>query len=333
MQKSETISKAQFDAYVSVQTSGHYNMFDPQARQLANNMNDCSISKSEWVSIMTNYNALEEQYKPSKDTSSPNDIGIYSITIEGLKGANMVLTNTDDFDFEGEDCVVVDPCYFFEENNKNKIDFKLWGAFCNAMFEKGIELMIKEDKKGYDLLVKEKCGVPIKGKVGLYREEDGEYSGKQELSYYDLPSKYRFDNVGLCELSYGKDKYIKFLYSGTSGGDGCFEVKNEGKSFGVDAGMYCVVKVSDLKQFLYMKDYNKLIDTNYENAVVVEKVGYLSFDGEGNLNGSIEVVTDGSDITMEQCDYCGSEFEEGEGYDDDMYCSHSCYSDDNDDND
>ena len=54
-----TINAEKFGAYLAVQESGYYNMLDPRARALANEMNDLSITKSEWVDMIKNY----ESYK------------------------------------------------------------------------------------------------------------------------------------------------------------------------------------------------------------------------------------------------------------------------------
>jgi len=58
------ISKEQFDAYVGVQESGHYNMFDPRARELANEVNEgiCHLSREDWIAIISDYEALYERY-------------------------------------------------------------------------------------------------------------------------------------------------------------------------------------------------------------------------------------------------------------------------------
>jgi len=53
--------REKFEAYLAVQESGYYNMFDPRARALASDMNDLDISKSEWVYIIKNYERLKEE--------------------------------------------------------------------------------------------------------------------------------------------------------------------------------------------------------------------------------------------------------------------------------
>ena len=50
------ITKEKFDEYKEVQMSGAYNMFDPQARAMTN------LSKEEWVTIMQEYEKLDEAW-------------------------------------------------------------------------------------------------------------------------------------------------------------------------------------------------------------------------------------------------------------------------------
>jgi len=50
-------------AYRGVQDAGYYNMFDPRARALANEMNDLDMTKQQWSFIMTNYSKLKETYE------------------------------------------------------------------------------------------------------------------------------------------------------------------------------------------------------------------------------------------------------------------------------
>lgn len=54
--------KAKFEAYLRVQEIGAYNMFDPRARDLAQELCEEEISKGDWVYIIKNYSELEEQY-------------------------------------------------------------------------------------------------------------------------------------------------------------------------------------------------------------------------------------------------------------------------------
>lgn len=51
-----------FQAYLAVQESGYYNMLDPRARKLAEEMNDIEISKSDWVYMIKNYQELIKKY-------------------------------------------------------------------------------------------------------------------------------------------------------------------------------------------------------------------------------------------------------------------------------
>lgn len=57
------VTKEMWFAYRGVQDAGYYNMFDPRARELANEMNDLEMTRQQWVFIMTNYNKLKEAYE------------------------------------------------------------------------------------------------------------------------------------------------------------------------------------------------------------------------------------------------------------------------------
>jgi hypothetical protein len=57
------IDKDMWFAYRAVQDSGFYNMLDPRARALANEMNDLEITKQQWSFIMTNYSKLKKTYE------------------------------------------------------------------------------------------------------------------------------------------------------------------------------------------------------------------------------------------------------------------------------
>lgn len=312
MKTIETISKAQWDAYVGVQESGHYNMLDPRARDLANELNDCVLTKEDWKVIISNYEALQDKYKPSNELSSESDTQAPPVCVNMLidnGNARLVITNQDDYDFDGEDVLVSDPCYYFTENGKNKIDIDLWGEFCNAMFYQGDSLLKANDPELHSELCKK-------------YEVD-------KLEYNKLPNEYRFDNVGVCTLHYGKDlkKSITFLYSGTSYGDGCYEVSNvTGNSeFGVDAGMFSIVSLKELKDFLYAKEYNATYGEKYTNGVVVKNVYNVDMDGEGNCMGDIEICTDDSDKNC--CEQCGESYKEEDGSwnEPHNYCSDDCY--------
>ena len=54
--------KVKFEAYLRVQEIGAYNMFDPRARDLAQELCEEEISKGDWVYIIKNYSELKEQY-------------------------------------------------------------------------------------------------------------------------------------------------------------------------------------------------------------------------------------------------------------------------------
>ena len=51
------ISKEQFKEYTDVQSTGMFNMFDPNARMCT------SLTKNEWIDIMKNYDELSDKYK------------------------------------------------------------------------------------------------------------------------------------------------------------------------------------------------------------------------------------------------------------------------------
>jgi len=52
-----TITKKQYEEYLQVQQEGLYNMFDTRARQMT------SLTKEQWIYIMSNYGKLEKKYK------------------------------------------------------------------------------------------------------------------------------------------------------------------------------------------------------------------------------------------------------------------------------
>ena len=56
------ITKEKFDEYKKVQMSGMFNMFDPRARAVTD------LSKEEWVTIMQEYEKLDEAWS-DKDES------------------------------------------------------------------------------------------------------------------------------------------------------------------------------------------------------------------------------------------------------------------------
>ena len=51
------ITKEKWNEYVTVQKSGAFNMFDPRAREMT------SLTKEEWIYIISNYGKLNEKYK------------------------------------------------------------------------------------------------------------------------------------------------------------------------------------------------------------------------------------------------------------------------------
>ena len=50
------VTKEQFQAYVTIQTSGAYNMFDPRARAAT------GLNKGTYLTILEKYNELEDKY-------------------------------------------------------------------------------------------------------------------------------------------------------------------------------------------------------------------------------------------------------------------------------
>ena len=54
------VTKKQFKEYLDVQESGLYNMFDPRARAMT------SLSKNEWIHIISNYTDLKEKFEGGK---------------------------------------------------------------------------------------------------------------------------------------------------------------------------------------------------------------------------------------------------------------------------
>jgi len=54
--------KEKFEAYLQVQEIGAYNMFDPRARDLAQEFCETYISKEDWIYIINNYKKLKEEY-------------------------------------------------------------------------------------------------------------------------------------------------------------------------------------------------------------------------------------------------------------------------------
>ena len=54
--------KEKFEAYLQVQEIGAYNMFDPRARDLAQEFCEDYISREDWTFIINNYKQLKEEY-------------------------------------------------------------------------------------------------------------------------------------------------------------------------------------------------------------------------------------------------------------------------------
>ena len=50
------VSREDWEAYLEVQESGEFNMFDPNARATA------GLEKDVWLAIMGNYDELEKEY-------------------------------------------------------------------------------------------------------------------------------------------------------------------------------------------------------------------------------------------------------------------------------
>ena len=57
------IDKDMWFAYRAVQDSGFYNMNDPRALALANEMNDLDMTREQWSFIQTNYSKLKKTYE------------------------------------------------------------------------------------------------------------------------------------------------------------------------------------------------------------------------------------------------------------------------------
>lgn len=54
--------KAKFIAYLEVQEIGAYNMFDPRARDLAQELCEEEITLKDWVLMMREYSSLYDKY-------------------------------------------------------------------------------------------------------------------------------------------------------------------------------------------------------------------------------------------------------------------------------
>jgi len=54
------ITESMFNEFVEVRDSGEYNMYDPAARA------ETTLSKEQWISIMKNFETLEEKFNGGK---------------------------------------------------------------------------------------------------------------------------------------------------------------------------------------------------------------------------------------------------------------------------
>ena len=57
--------------YEAVRSGGHYNMFDPRARQLT------GLSKADYAFVINNFEALEAQYEAAEDAHILEQIEIH----------------------------------------------------------------------------------------------------------------------------------------------------------------------------------------------------------------------------------------------------------------
>lgn len=51
-----------FLAFEGVRKSGYYNMFDPRARQFAEEVNDMTISREDWAECMKKYSEYKSKW-------------------------------------------------------------------------------------------------------------------------------------------------------------------------------------------------------------------------------------------------------------------------------
>jgi hypothetical protein len=235
-------------------------------------------------------------------------------------------------DFEGQEVMITDPCYWFKENSKNKIEVienqdDLWSVFCDLMFEAPVGAFMRTASPSLlnEVWKKKLANVP---------EKDHH---KTNLSIYDLPPEYRLDTEGVVEFTLKRkttEFTFKFIYTSTAHGDGEYDVRDGRRgmkhgTFCVDAGMYCAVAVNDLKKFIPFSQKERKENWSGRCATFVRGVRELECDG-ANMKSSyrgteVWVVTDDSDD--ETCENCGTSFRYEEGYDE--YCSHECYEEDN----
>lgn len=69
----ESIKEKMFKAYLKVQELGTYNMFDPRAIDLAQELGGVEIEKSDWADMMTNYSKYKAEF--GDDISEDLDLG------------------------------------------------------------------------------------------------------------------------------------------------------------------------------------------------------------------------------------------------------------------
>lgn len=134
-------------------------------------------------------------------------------------------------------------------------------------------------------------------------------------------------------------KGAKVLCVSTAYGDGSYKVETSLKSSydyaSVDAGLLCFVTLEDAKKinpdvpekeafsFVVIEDFEGKLEVNSEEHSL------HGFDKSGK-----EVITcltdDEDEEELDECYYCGCEYEFGEGYG--SYCSTECYDIDNEEN-
>lgn len=68
------LMKEIFLAYEAVRESGYYNMLDPRALALANEMNDMTITKAQWFDCMSNYEKYWVAWLKDQPQSPSNQV-------------------------------------------------------------------------------------------------------------------------------------------------------------------------------------------------------------------------------------------------------------------
>lgn len=66
-----------FLAYEAVREAGYYNMFDPRARELAEEMNDMTISRQQWADCMKNYNKYQIAWLADEPQCPSNQVDFF----------------------------------------------------------------------------------------------------------------------------------------------------------------------------------------------------------------------------------------------------------------